>query len=77
MAVLISVKVERCEKNLKIDKEEVCAVIKYMLKKGMREKVIYKVNVQIPTEDSPSTATLRNWVAEFKHSRDDTEDDTR
>ena len=38
----------------------------------MIDKKIHKDMVQILAEDSPSSATVKKWAAEFKRSRDST-----
>ena len=60
-----------------MDKQEACAVIKYLHKKGMTPKAIHEDMVSALGNTSPSYSTIKKWAAEFKQGRESLEDDPR
>ena len=52
-------------------------VIQYLHKKGLTPKDIQNYMVATLGKDAPSYATVKRWVAEFKHGRQSPEDDPR
>ena len=51
------------------------AVIQYLHKVGLVPKDIHNDMVATLGKDAPSYATVKRWVVEFKHSRQNLEDD--
>ena len=62
--------------NLKMDKAEVRAVIKYLQKKSMTPKEIHEDRMQIFADNSLSNATVKKWAVKFKWLKDCTEGDS-
>jgi hypothetical protein len=51
------------------------AVIRYLCKKRMSDKVIHEVFVETLGKESPSNSTVKNWAAEFTSGRETFGDD--
>ena len=68
------VKVNRACDFCKMDKTAERAVIQYLHKKGLAPKAIHADRVATLGKDVPPYATVKDWVAEFKHGRDSLED---
>ncbi|XP_076068328.1 histone-lysine N-methyltransferase SETMAR-like [Oratosquilla oratoria] len=62
---------------LEMEKIEYRAVIKYLHLKGMSPSEVHKDMVQTLGDDSPSYATVKRWVAEFKRGRDSVKDEPK
>ena len=64
-----------CDKSKK-DKIEAQAVIQYLQKKDITSKEIHEDMVQILSEDSLSSVTVKKWAIEFEQDKDHIEIDS-
>ena len=58
-----------------MDKIAERSVIQYLHRKGLPPKAIHADMVATLGKDAPSNATIKRWVAEYKHDRESLEDD--
>ena len=63
----------------RIDRNEKCAVIKYINLKGLSTAEISAELKSVLGDSAPSDATIyrRRWIAEFQHGRKSTDDESR
>ncbi|UYV70185.1 hypothetical protein LAZ67_7002111 [Cordylochernes scorpioides] len=73
----IVLKEDKKQESSKMETNKICALIKYLCKKGMSPKEIYEDMVDTLREDAPSYSTVKKWVAAFKLGRISTEDEHR
>lgn len=60
-----------------MEKQEYRAVIKFLQKKGLNAREIFKELHGVYGELSPSERTVERWVTAFRQGRDSLEDDPR
>jgi transposase len=52
-----------------MDKTEYCAVIKFVVKEGLKPNEIYSKFINVYGDASPLFSTIKKWAAEFKRGR--------
>lgn len=67
----------RLRNNIKMEKNEIRAVIKYLCLKKMSTKDIHSDLVETLGESAPPYSTVARWTKEFKLGRTSTEDEHR
>ena len=68
---------ESLQNSVKMEKSELRAVITYLHKKGLPPKQMHMDMVVTLGDDAPSYSMIKNWVAEFRCGRTNTEDEQR
>ena len=69
----------RCRSQFRVamDKQEYRAVIKFLQKKGLNAREIFKELHGVYGELSPSERTVERWSTAFRQGQDSLEDDPR
>jgi len=63
------------ENNVNVDKFEKCAVMKYLILKGMSGKAIHMLATL--GQNAPAYSVVKSWLAEFKRGRNSVESEHR